>query len=136
MCPNLSIPTRQIRLARFKGGDAFIHRDTLAYAGCAVAAQFLRGFTQARNFAFLLRFGAFHQRQGITCDGQVVGIGAAILFELMRKFIETQHFVNAVVKQIQVMRDDKQRAPVVVKVVHQPACGLYVKEVGRLVEQQ
>jgi hypothetical protein len=78
---------RQARLTRLKGSYALINGDTLAHTGCTVAAQLLRCFAQAGDFAFLLRFRTLEQRQGVAHNREVVGIGATILFELVRKLV-------------------------------------------------
>ena len=54
----------------------------------------------------------------------------------MGKFVETQHFVDAAVKQVQIVRYDEQRAAIAGQEVHQPCRRIDIQEVGRLVKQQ
>ncbi len=54
----------------------------------------------------------------------------------MGKLVEAQNLGDALVKQIQVVRDDEQCAAIAFEELHQPAGGLNIQEVRRLVEQQ
>src|SRR5579884_2926497 len=124
---------RQHRLACLKRGDSLIDGDTLAYACCAIAAKFLRSLAQARYFTLLLCPRAFHQGERISGLLEIAGVGAAIFFEFVCELVKTQDLIDTMIKQIQVMRDDQNRAPVAFQKLHQPCRGLHVEKVRRLI---
>ena len=125
-----------MRFTRFKRSDTLIHVDALAYARCAVSSQFFRSLTQPYDFTFLLCLRTLHQGQGVPCLCEIAAVVSAVLFQFMRKLVETQHFIDTAIKQVKVVRDDQQRATIPGQEVHQPFRGLYIQEIGRLVKQQ
>ena len=98
--------------------DANWNVIALADTAGTVTAQFLGSLAQAGDFAFLLCFGAFHQGQGVSSELEIAGVVALILLKLVGELVEAQDFVDAAVKQVEVVRDDDECALVAIQEVH------------------